>query len=108
MMRGLGGLRQRQVTRMKVPVPQIAFTSDRDALPPFLQPEEIRSRAVRIRTGAAQLNETLWAKRPHRTVGSRRRAPSLSRSPSHGTRVILVVNSRQSGQRARFERSSWP
>ncbi len=37
MMRGLAGLRQRQVTRMNVPVPQIVFTSDRDALPPLQQ-----------------------------------------------------------------------
>lgn len=44
MMRGLAGLRHRQVTRMNVPVHQIMFTYDRDALPPPAA-EEIRSRA---------------------------------------------------------------
>ena len=42
--RGLAGLRRRQVTRMNVPVHQIMFTPDRDALPPPAA-EEIRSRA---------------------------------------------------------------
>ena len=44
MMRSLAGLRHRQVTPMKVPVHQIMFTYDRDALPPPAA-EEIRSRA---------------------------------------------------------------
>ena len=44
MIPGLAGLRHRQVTRMNVPVHQIMFTSDRDALPPPAA-EEIRSRA---------------------------------------------------------------
>ena len=44
MMQGLADLRHRQVTRMNVPVHQIMFTSDRDALPPPAA-EEIRSRA---------------------------------------------------------------
>jgi mannosyltransferase OCH1-like enzyme len=43
-MRGLADLRHRQVTRMNVPVHQMMFTSDRDALPP-LAAEEIRSGA---------------------------------------------------------------
>jgi Glycosyltransferase sugar-binding region containing DXD motif len=43
-MRTLTGLRDRQVTRMNVPVHQIMFTHDRDALPPPAA-EEIRSRA---------------------------------------------------------------
>jgi mannosyltransferase OCH1-like enzyme len=44
MMRGLPGLRHRQVRDMNVPVHQIMFTRDRDALPPHAA-EEIRSRA---------------------------------------------------------------
>ncbi len=44
MMRGLAGHRHRQVTRMNVPVHQVMFTPDRDALPPPAA-EEIRSRA---------------------------------------------------------------
>jgi mannosyltransferase OCH1-like enzyme len=44
MMRGLAGPRHRQVTRMNVPVHQVMFTPDRDALPPS-EAEEIRSRA---------------------------------------------------------------
>jgi len=44
MMQNLTGLRHRQVTHMNVPVHQIMFTSDRDALPPPAA-EEIRSRA---------------------------------------------------------------
>ena len=44
MMHGVAGLRHRQVTRMNVPVHQIMFTIDRDALPPPAA-EEIRSRA---------------------------------------------------------------
>lgn len=43
-MRELTGFRQRQITRMNVPVHQIMFTPDRDALPPPAA-EEIRSRA---------------------------------------------------------------
>ncbi len=42
-MQGLADLRHRQVTRMNVPVHQIMFTSDRDALPTPAA-EEIRSR----------------------------------------------------------------
>lgn len=44
MMAGLAGLRHRQVTRMNVPVHQVMFTADRDALPPPAA-EEVRSRA---------------------------------------------------------------
>jgi mannosyltransferase OCH1-like enzyme len=44
MMRGLADFRHRQVTRMNVPVHQVMFTPDRDALPPPAA-EEIRSRA---------------------------------------------------------------
>jgi len=43
-MRALTGSRHRQVTRMNVPVHQIMFTNDRDALPPPAA-EEIRSHA---------------------------------------------------------------
>ena len=46
MMRDLAGLRHRQVRRMNVPVHQIMFTSDRDALPPPAA-EAIRFRAGR-------------------------------------------------------------
>jgi mannosyltransferase OCH1-like enzyme len=44
MMPDPAGHRPRQVTRMNVPVHQVMFTPDRDALPP-LAAEEIRSRA---------------------------------------------------------------
>jgi hypothetical protein len=47
MMRGLAGLRHRQVTRMNVPVHQVMFTPDRNALPPPAA-EKIRSRTANL------------------------------------------------------------